>query len=189
FSSRCGRRHSYKCEPTNYWNDDQRLVHLSPCPFPRYLRVFRAGGRNEHYSSNFKLAALTTSANTLMSASIFFRNSSPGPPPGLTAMALSFSRTPGSASARRASLPSLLAIAGGVPATTNIPLKRPIFPSGWPVPPILGTSGSSEERSDPVTASARILPPCTSGMVGGPSAMANNVVPPATLSIISLLLL
>ena len=54
---------------------------------------------------------------------------------------------------------------------------------------MLGTSGSSEERSAPVTASARTLPPCTSGMVGGPSAMANRLFPPATLSIISLLLL
>jgi hypothetical protein len=54
---------------------------------------------------------------------------------------------------------------------------------------MLGTSGSSEERSDPVTARARILPPCTSGIVGGPSAMENSVFPPATLSIISLLLL
>ena len=35
-------------------------------------------------------------------------------------------------------------------------------------------SGSSDERSDPVTARARILPPCTSGIVGGPSAIANN---------------
>ena len=41
---------------------------------------------------------------------------------------------------------------------------------------MLGTSGSSEDRTAPVTASARILPPCTSGMVGGPSAMANRVL-------------
>jgi hypothetical protein len=33
------------------------------------------------------------------------------------------------------------------------------------------------------------IPPCTSGIVGGPSAMENSVFPPATLSIISLLLL
>src|SRR2546426_12096830 len=54
---------------------------------------------------------------------------------------------------------------------------------------MLGTSGSSEDRCAPVTANARILPPCTSGIVGGPSAMANSELPPAMLSIISLLLL
>src|SRR5262249_22275601 len=70
--------------------------------------------RGNPYSSNLRLAALTTSAKPLMSPSIFLRNSSPGPPPGLTAIALSFSRTPPSASARRNSVSSLWAIAGGV---------------------------------------------------------------------------
>jgi len=54
---------------------------------------------------------------------------------------------------------------------------------------MLGTSGNSDERCEPVTASARILPPCTSGTVGGPSAIENSDCPPAMLSIISLLLL
>src|SRR6516162_2231077 len=93
------------------------------------LRSLRPRG-SQSYSSNFRLAALTTSAKTLMSPSIFWRNSSAGPPPGLTAIALSFSRTPPSASARRNSVSSLWAIAGGVPAETNTPLQRPIFTSG-----------------------------------------------------------
>src|SRR5512133_666255 len=101
--------------------------------FATVLDAFRELGpaaEVERYSSNFRLAAFTTSAKTRMSASILLRNSSPGPPPGLTAIALSFSRTPASASARRNSVPSLLAIGGGVAAATNSPLQRPIFTSG-----------------------------------------------------------
>ena len=54
---------------------------------------------------------------------------------------------------------------------------------------MLGTSGTSLERSDPVTASAFTLPPLICGMAGGPSEIANNVWPCITLRIISLLLL
>ena len=39
---------------------------------------------------------------------------------------------------------------------------------------MLGTSGSSGERSEPVTASARDLPPFTSGIAGGPSEIVNR---------------
>ena len=54
---------------------------------------------------------------------------------------------------------------------------------------MLGVSGSSDERSAPVTASAFTLPALTCGTVGGPSAMAIAVWPSMTLRIISLLLL
>ena len=54
---------------------------------------------------------------------------------------------------------------------------------------MLGTSGSSAERSDPVTASARTLPPFTSGTVGGPSAIVSSVCPPITATSDSPLLL
>src|ERR1035437_5996011 len=39
---------------------------------------------------------------------------------------------------------------------------------------MLGTSGSSGERSEPVTANARVLPPFTSGIAGGPSEIVNK---------------
>ncbi len=54
---------------------------------------------------------------------------------------------------------------------------------------MLGTSGSSGERSAPVTASARVLPPFTSGIAGGPSEMVKVVCPATTLRFDSLLLL
>src|SRR6202022_272973 len=56
-----------------------------------------------------------------MSPSTTARNSSPGPPPGLTAIALSFWRTPSSASARRNSASSLPAMGGGVSPRTKAP--------------------------------------------------------------------
>ena len=54
---------------------------------------------------------------------------------------------------------------------------------------MLGVSGSSLERSAPVTASALTLPALTCGTVGGPSAIVIAVCPWMTLRIISLLLL
>src|SRR6185437_8794709 len=54
---------------------------------------------------------------------------------------------------------------------------------------MVGTSGSSGERSLPVTASARSLPALTCGTVGGPSAIVIAVWPLMTARFISLLLL
>src|SRR5262249_14966876 len=101
-----------------------------------------------------RLAAFTTSAKTWMSASIRFLNSSPVGPPGFTAICLSPSCTPGSASALPSSIVSLFTIGAGVPAGRKKPLQRCVSTSGNPASAILGTSGSSGERSEPVTASA-----------------------------------
>src|ERR1041385_4416481 len=95
-----------------------------------------------------------------MSASISFLNSSPVGPPG-----------------------------GGAPAGTKKPLHRCVLTSGKPVSVMLGTSGNSGERAEPVTASARVLPPCTNGIAGGPSEIVNVVCPATTLKLDSLLLL
>ena len=54
---------------------------------------------------------------------------------------------------------------------------------------MLGTSGSSGERTWSVTASAFTLPALICGMAGGPSEIASSVWPCITLRIISLLLL
>ena len=54
---------------------------------------------------------------------------------------------------------------------------------------MLGTSGSSGERSEPVTASARVLPPLTSGIAGGPSEIVNRHCALTTHRFNSLLLL
>ena len=51
-----------------------------------------------------------------------------------------------------------------VAAGTNNPLHSPVFTPAKPTSFMLGTSGNSAERSEPVTASARTLPPFTSGM-------------------------
>ena len=59
----------------------------------------------------------------------------------------------------------------------------------WRQQGMLGTSGSSEERWEPVTASARVLPPWTRGIAGGPSEMVNRHWPATTLKLDSLLLL
>jgi hypothetical protein len=53
---------------------------------------------------------------------------------------------------------------------------------------MLGTSGSSGERSAPVTAKARTLPAFTIGTLGGPSAMAIRHCSVITQSSISVLL-
>src|SRR5674476_1355068 len=52
---------------------------------------------------------------------------------------------------------------------------------------MLGTSGSSGERSEPVTAKARVLPPFTSGIAGGPSEIVSRHCPPSTHRFDSLL--
>ena len=54
---------------------------------------------------------------------------------------------------------------------------------------MLGTSGSSGERSDPVTASARTLPSLICGIAGGPSEIENRHCSWITHRIISALLL
>ena len=61
--------------------------------------------------------------------------------------------------------------------------------SGKPASSMLGTSGSSGERTWSVTASAFTLPALICGMAGGPSEIASSVCPCITLRIISLLLL
>src|SRR5215470_4936698 len=123
-----------------------------------------------------------------MSASIMARNSSEGPPPGLTAMALSFADTSGSLMARWSAASSFLAIAGGVAAAAKKPLHSLVLTSGKPASAMLGTSGSSAERSAPVTAIPRTLPLLIIGTDGGPSAITNRQFSAATQSTISLLL-
>src|SRR3954468_15968390 len=123
-----------------------------------------------------------------MSASIMARNSSDDVPPGLTAMVLSLALTSGSRIACRSAVSSFLAIAGGVFALVKKPLHSLVLTSGKPDSAMLGTSGNSAERSAPVTASARTLPPFTIGTAGGPSAIANRQFSAATQRIISLLL-
>src|SRR6478672_7842374 len=144
---------------------------------------------SERYSTNFRFAALETSVKSLMSSSITRANSAPDMPPGSVAIALSLSRTPASASARRTAASSLALIAGGVMPETNRPLHSRTLTCGSPSSDMVGTSGNSSERSAPVTAKGRIFPACTSGTVGGPSPMANKVCSEATLTIISLVLL
>src|SRR3954462_12389127 len=61
-----------------------------------------------------------------------------------------------------------------------MPLHSAVFTSGSPASDILDTSGSSAERTEPVTASAFTWPPLTSGTVGGPSAIVSKVCPPTT---------
>src|SRR6476619_830602 len=106
-----------------------------------------------------RLAAFTTSANDLMSASIRFLKSFPVGAPGLTAIFCNPSRTAGSASDLPNSAVSLSTIGPGVPAGTKKPLQSWVSTSGNPASAMLGTLGNSGERSEPVTARARILPP------------------------------
>src|SRR5262249_58205833 len=80
-------------------------------------------------------------------------------------------------------------IGGGVPAGTKKPLQSCVSTSGYPASAMLGTSGNSGERSGPVTASARVLPPLTRGIAGGPSEIVKRLCPDTTLRFDSLLLL
>ena len=105
---------------------------------------------------------------------MYFLNSSPVGPPGFTAILASDSRTPASANALPISVVSLATIASAVPAGTKKPLHNCEFTSGNPASAMLGTSGSSGERSDPVTAKARILPLVTSGIDSSPNTEATS---------------
>src|ERR1044072_89390 len=60
-----------------------------------------------------------------MSASIMARNSSDGPPPGVTAIALSLPFTSGSAITRRSVSSSFFTIGAGVAPGANQPLHNP----------------------------------------------------------------
>src|SRR5256885_3095211 len=70
-----------------------------------------------------------------------------------------------------------------------MPLHSLVFTSGKPASAMLGTSGNSGERSDPVNASARTLPSLICGIAGGPSEIENRQCSWITHRIISALLL
>src|SRR6185437_5992461 len=124
-----------------------------------------------------------------MSSSISFLKASPVGPPGFTAIAASRSLTRLSDSALVSASSSFLTIGAGVPAGAKNPLQSLVFTAGNPDSAMLGTSGNSGERSEPVTASARALPPFTSGIAGGPSDIVKRLCPDTTLKFDSLLLL
>src|SRR5262245_17338374 len=158
---------------------------------PRQLIWGGDAGRHTREGDYLKvrLAAFTTSANDLMSASIRFLKSLPVGPAGLTAIFCRPSWTAGAASASANSVVNLSTIGPGVPTGKKNPLQSWVSTSGNPDSAILGTSVSSDERSEPVTARARILPALTNGMAGGPSEIVNRLCPETTLRFDSLLLI
>src|SRR5262249_8267253 len=100
------------------------------CDFPLFQALLGPSDTLAGHSSNLRSAALTTAGGGSVSWSMRLGNSALGPPPGFTAMALSFSRTPGSAIARRAASSSFFTIDGGVLTETNTPLQSPMSTSG-----------------------------------------------------------
>src|SRR5579862_600584 len=89
-----------------------------------------AGQSRPRYSSNFRLAALTTSRNLATSLFMILMNSSGVAPPGLTAIALSFCDTPGSAIASANAFCSFATTGAGVALGAKMPLHRCTSTSG-----------------------------------------------------------